>query len=484
MTQGNPRELLTQLRTSHSRARIVTESNGALTPAKIFNIERGREPTAAEVVGITAAWDSLVGDVQPVRPSQLDPVLGPSAARSPHATDLIEEPKAGVVDTLIAPTEPEPTSELQPESTVVDLSTVDLSTVEPSVDRGPVVLGSPQLGPTARTQVDGLRRISNSQVQLFKSCRRRWYLATYRGLQEAVESPLGVRQVGHRIHRALSEFYAPPGVAPIDPRVALDRLIDEDWSALVDNPAARLLVDEPNFHIKFRAQADLERIIIDGYVEWCRETGADSELCVTEPEAYMEVYLAELNSVLIGRLDVRVTRTTGGVTQRLFIDHKVVGNVSTTVSTLRLDEQLQWYMLLELLSGGDDLDRSVGAIYNILRRVKRTAQAKPPFFSRVEVHHNPIQLTSFLHRTLGTLRDMLAVYDALDSGADHRSVAYPTPTRDCPWRCQFFQVCSMLDDGSRAEDALSQLYVVGDPLGYYDTSGGGPHDPVLDGSAG
>jgi hypothetical protein len=63
--------------------------------------------------------------------------------------------------------------------------------------------------------------------------------------------------------------------------------------------------------------------------------------------------------------------------------------------------------------------------------------------------------------------DMLNVRQALDDGGSHQFVAYPRPSRDCKWKCQFFTICPMFDDGSAAEQAISEAYVVADPYGYY-----------------
>ena len=85
----------------------------------------------------------------------------------------------------------------------------------------------------------------------------------------------------------------------------------------------------------------------------------------------------------------------------------------------------------------------------------------------MEVRHNVFALRNFWQRIHGTLMDMLNVRQALDDGGSHQFVAYPRPSRDCKWKCQFFTICPMFDDGSAAEQAISEAYVVADPYGYY-----------------
>ena len=103
----------------------------------------------------------------------------------------------------------------------------------------------------------------------------------------------------------------------------------------------------------------------------------------------------------------------------------------------------------------------------MLKKVKRTANAKPPFFEQIEVRHNVFTMRSFWQRIHGTIADLMGVKKALDQGADPNYVAYPRPTKDCKWKCQFYNVCPLIDDGSAAEAAIEQMYVVADPYGYY-----------------
>ena len=78
-------------------------------------------------------------------------------------------------------------------------------------------------------------------------------------------------------------------------------------------------------------------------------------------------------------------------------------------------------------------------------------------------------MRSFWNRIHGTIADLMNVRKALDTGAEPSYVAYPRPTRDCKWKCQFFAICPMFDDGSAAEQAISEMYEESDPYAYYNT---------------
>ena len=314
----------------------------------------------------------------------------------------------------------------------------------------------------------GYELYSNSEIQTFQDCRRRWWLVYYRWLAARVESPTGALAIGGRIHRALQAWYVPDGQTRVDPRTALERLIAEDWTRVVralGSDSVDLVLEK-----KFSAEAVLERAMIEGYVQWLAEEGHDANLRVIQSESYVEADVSEhfghdAKIKLIAKLDVQVERTSDGV--RMFIDHKTVGEFNTWRRLTPLHPQMLHYHLIEWLSTEEGERRCDGALYNMLRKVKRTATAKPPFYDRIEVHHNLTELESFKTRTFGVINEIQSVRQRLEEGEDPLAIVYPRPTRDCHWKCDFFQVCGMFDDGSRVEDMLRAMYVSRDPLTYY-----------------
>jgi len=326
-----------------------------------------------------------------------------------------------------------------------------------------IVFPLDSVSPTALSVHDGLVRVSNSEVSTFKRCRRKWWLVYVRGLRSTYEPPFGARATGTRGHAALAAWYRPDGEERIDPRDALEIIIESEREQL--EATADL---EEGVLTRFNRDVELERVVVEGYMEWLKETGVDSEYRVVGSERYLEAPLPEVeNTLIIARLDARVVRTYDNA--RLFIDHKFVASIPAATKLLPMNEQMMWYVLLEQLQPDlDPAQRVGGALYNMLRRCKRTATAQPPFFQRVEVHHNPVEIENFRRRLVGALDDMKYCRDELAAGeTPHQLVVYPTPTKDCAWDCPFLKVCTMADDGSRFEDALAAHYVVGDPYGYY-----------------
>lgn len=319
--------------------------------------------------------------------------------------------------------------------------------------------------------LDTVRPISNSELQTYKRCRRKWWLKYHRQLKQRAVNPASALATGTRVHRALAGFYVPDGEARQDPRDVLERVIVEDWTAYTRGcQAASQLPDELTTK-KFTADTQVERAMVEGYLEWLEETGSDFGLLVVAPETYLEVPLElpdpELPPVkLIGKLDVRVVREMDGA--RLFVDHKTVGSLQEPQPTLLMDEQMLMYHLMLWLSDLEG-ERCDGALYNMLRKVKRTRAARPPFFERVEVRHNRHELEAFRRRLIGTISDLLWTTEQLLAGEDPLVAAYPTPTKQCAWDCEFRAVCPLLDDGSRAEDMINSMYVTQNPLAYYES---------------
>lgn len=297
-------------------------------------------------------------------------------------------------------------------------------------------------------------KISNSEIQTFKDCRRKWWLNYYRRLQPHTQNMTGALALGSRIHGALDMYYS-TGEPLLE---AHARLVEQDRHTLIETFRDTVDLD---------TEAELGRIMLEGYLQWVDENGIDAELEMISTEEIISMPMFDGEVELQGKLDMRVRRKADGV--RMFRDFKTVGGSFTEFGAMaHMNEQILTYMVLEAAQNKEG-ERCEGGIFTMLKKVKRTANAKPPFYDQIEVRHNTFALRSFWNRIHGTVTNMMEVRKALDEGADHHYVAYPRPSRDCKWKCQFFAICPLFDDGSAAEHAISELYVVDDPYGYYKT---------------
>jgi len=302
---------------------------------------------------------------------------------------------------------------------------------------------------------DGKRHISNSELSTFKECRRRWYLQYVRCLVKRREEPTGPARLGTRIHGCLANFYEGGALAFISPEDVLAE--HEGW-------IQRDLEDFPEREDDILKEAELSRIMLEGYFPWLEEEGADEGLSVSGVERPLEYEILP-GVILQGKLDVRVVREVDGA--RMVLDHKTVQNFTDPMRLLPLDEQVKTYLLLERLTAlreGRAEERIDGAIWNMLRKVKRTATAKPPFYMRHEVFVNDHVLRDFYFRIVQEIQELLRAEKEIAEGA----YPYPRPCRDCSWKCPFFGVCPILDDSTKdAEGLIKMVFEVGDPYKRY-----------------
>jgi len=305
-------------------------------------------------------------------------------------------------------------------------------------------------------------RISNSEIQTFKRCKRKWYMAYYRQLKFQKPATAGPREVGTRVHACVAVYY--------------DLKIKKKSDAVARKAALELHemlaeedIERSGGDSATVKETDLTRAITEGYFEYLQDEGADEGLKIVAAEEVVEIErtIPETNgvSVTIGaKLDLRVRNLADDTV--VFMDHKVVQEFTTPTKTLGIDEQMKMYeWLLQQVHPDERVD---GAIYNMLRKVKRTAGANPPFYERFRIHHSQEEIETFRIRLIGELQDIIRLRQELDEGIDPQQIAYPSPTRNCSWDCDYYPVCGLMDrPQDKPEKLIKRLYVVGDPYERY-----------------
>lgn len=297
-------------------------------------------------------------------------------------------------------------------------------------------------------------QVSNSELTCFRDCRRKWFLEYYKCYQSA-EKRTGALALGTNIHAALATYYSPNG----NKGLALG-VLNTIYEEARENCGEFELTE-------IEKDAKLTRIMVEGYFEWLEETGADANLQIIEPEAEIsyETKVEEVPVIIRGKRDVIAVNTDTGI--NTLIDHKTCQSFNDPA--LDLNEQSRMYLLLQRLNGSTVVQN---CIWNLLRKVQRTARAEPPFYKREEIYVSEDELRRFYVRIHGIIRDIIHVRRRLDSGESHYSVCYPRPSRDCSWKCSFRLVCPLLDsEGEKAEEFLLNQYSIGDPYARYETKG-------------
>lgn len=298
---------------------------------------------------------------------------------------------------------------------------------------------------------DGVVRVSNSEIQTFKRCKRKWWLSYYRGLVPRIYKHTGPLALGTRVHYALERYY---GYGEDLLKAHAEQVEKDRYSMTVDG------LDTTDLD----ADAELGRIMLEGYKDWVDEEGLDAYLEVIGAEEKLTMPMFGGAMELIGKLDLRVRMKDTGT--RWFLDHKTSANFADFTRVAHMDEQQLTYHTLE--KAQDDGTRCDGGMFRLLRKVKRTARAVPPFYEQVEVRHNVFTMRSFWTRLHGVMGEIMRVRKELDAGADPSLVAFPTPTRSCNFECNFYAICPMFDDGSAAEAAIDMAFKVDDPYARYE----------------
>lgn len=304
--------------------------------------------------------------------------------------------------------------------------------------------------------------MSNSQLRTWKRCRRKYWLTYVRKLQPHWYEFTGARRLGTRVHLALEVFYSPgtPPAARLGLALAaLDGLRDEELEELAGDP------DRQTDVLK---EHDLAVAMVEGYAQWVEEEGVDTDIEPIATEQLVRAPSPVEGVELIGKLDLLFRRISTGVVG--FLDFKTVGDLQSPLKTLGMDEQFRMYALMQRLIAAHDTHNHVRSqLYRMLKKSKRTARAKPPFFAEYEVYISDAELRAMWDRLYGEITDILEFERRIDAAPhQHRMLAYPNPTNDCSWDCDFHGVCPLFDDDhADPEHVLAMTYVVGDPHAHY-----------------
>lgn len=294
---------------------------------------------------------------------------------------------------------------------------------------------------------------TNSEFQTFKQCKRKWYLGNYRKLatrSRYLSKPLNV---GTLVHEAVRVFYrGNSDVAATLAWLEKQKAIDIDQAFLAD----RAQVQDAH---------ELARAVVEGYIWWLENTGADHKLIIEAVEKAYEVDGPVPGTKLLAKIDMLGRDIQTG--DLVLVDHKTLDAFARVVPTLNLNEQGPYYALIRSIAE-PDAKPVTKIVWNLMRKVKRGPKSKPPYFAREEIYVTPAMLDRMWQQIYGQIHDIHEAERRLDSGESHQVVAYPTPSQDCSWKCQFFGVCGLLNDpASDAEDVLAYEFEVVDPLKRY-----------------
>lgn len=229
-----------------------------------------------------------------------------------------------------------------------------------------------------------------------------------------------------------------------DPLAAIDNQLVK-W----ENELEIVRTDDWNDVIK------LAKIMVEGYIDWVEETGEDAGMQFEAVEERIEKFVGTFfgyDVYVTGAIDFRGYND---LDVKYLYDTKTVDRFEEN-PVFQIDDQLQTYDWLT------DHQYDV-AVHNRMRRVKRTAAARPPFYERKEVVFTRTQRANFERQLRGTVRQMVQAYIELEQNQEtdpgiHLEVVEPNPTRDCSWDCPFVAVCPMMNLGEDYEGMIEFTY--------------------------
>ena len=137
-------------------------------------------------------------------------------------------------------------------------------------------------------------KISNSEIQTYKDCKRKWWLTYYRELGLVVEDLTGARKLGTNVHTVLGDWYK-DGADPVNGIITIYAEQIKAVEAAGQDAA------------KLRKDADLTLAMVEGYLQWVDETGQDIDLELVGTEQVIEYPIEVVGHevLLRGKLDAR-----------------------------------------------------------------------------------------------------------------------------------------------------------------------------------
>jgi hypothetical protein len=289
--------------------------------------------------------------------------------------------------------------------------------------------------------------LTSSEMKDFLTCRRGWWLAYYRKLRRRNEYS-SLPNVGNLVHDGLQNWY----------EGKLDRPSD-----FVAAKTVVMQREQPELLADYAKDAELATIMLDGYIEWVAESGEDAAMEFVAAEQVVEVPVGPFR--LRGKIDARFRRRYDGALIQL--EHKTCGNLSDHPVWAQQNPQFLTYSMLAMMTKPEGV-RTEGITVNMLRRVKRTPRAKPPFYGRHAVHHSVEELRSHYQHVVGIGHMIDQARQMLDEGMSHHLVCPPKFDRNHSWSCRCVGLDTLPDDGDRLEEYLADYYEPYNPNERYD----------------
>lgn len=304
-----------------------------------------------------------------------------------------------------------------------------------------------------------MRPVRQSEISSFSDCRRKWWFAYEQGI---VPVSIG-RRMPASSHRD-SGSAAHKGVEIINKGGTLVEALDAvgvfiDEVRSIRLPEGDELPELTKEDDKAWWEVDrLARAMTTNYAEWSRLNEGDIEFLATELqwEVPLTITLSDYAEhqeevMLFGQIDAALHDPLVGLVIR---DNKSVQSFGQTPQDV--DFQLRTYAWAWWNLTGDVPDR---AEHLMMKRVLGL-KTKGPLFERVAIPINKRILRAHEGHLRARVEGLTEVRDLKVTN----EALFPNPGMDCSWKCEFKDLCSMVDDGSDVQAVVEEHFVEKDPL--------------------
>jgi hypothetical protein len=289
------------------------------------------------------------------------------------------------------------------------------------------------------------RYVRNSETEVWRDCRLKWYLSNYLGfLSEAVNPNFWL---GTFVHFALSEWYLGRTTNPAH----LFWWVTEAW--LEEERGLSVQIDGVDF--EYNELSEIEKYqelgiaMLEGYVEWAKE---QDDFAVIDSELAYFVDLTDNDGrpfTFAGRLDL-LGENSEGIRA---IDFKTCSDFRDR-QTVHTYQQFRRYPWILTVAHPDWADEVAGSTWVGLRKITPSARSKPPYFASETIDLTPEEIRQTGLEFVAEVTDMLRAEEALQAGTEPRDIVFPNPRFDCSWKCGFFKngLCQTWRAGGNVHD--------------------------------
>lgn len=277
-----------------------------------------------------------------------------------------------------------------------------------------------------------IRYVRNSESELWRQCRLKWYLSYYRGFLSAGVVPNF--WLGTFVHYVLSEWH----LGNVTDPEHLFWWITEEWFAEHQSETIVLSGEELDFDeyeelYKYQAMG---MAMVSGYVEWANRP-ENQDFDVIDSELAYFVPMKDNDGrpfTIVARFDLLIENSEGirvrdFKTAKDFRDKKSVHTYN----------QFRRYPWLIKVAHPEWEDEIAGAEWVGLRKIIPSGRSKPPYYDRQPIDLTPEELDQTGREMVAEVTEMLRTEQWLDDDGPVRSVIYPNPTFDCTWKCEYFK---------------------------------------------